>query len=65
MIFHGAFGLKLYSFRYLWDDTAYVDVITQDLLADPLRRHTVSRHKSGYYMVDYGLLSLRVTKPED
>lgn len=53
-------GLKLYAFRYLWDDTAYVGVMAQDLLGDPARAHAVSRHESGYYMVDYTMLGVRM-----
>ena len=54
-------GLKLYSFRYLWDDTQYVGVMAQDLLVDPARADAVSLHESGYYMVDYGKLGLKMT----
>jgi peptidoglycan hydrolase-like protein with peptidoglycan-binding domain len=58
-------GLKLYSFRYLWSDEAYVGVMAQDLLVDPARTNTVSRHGSGYYMVDYGKLGLKMLSLEE
>jgi len=58
-------GLKLYSFRYLWDDTAYVGVMAQDLLADPARADAVIRHESGYYMVDYASLGLEMVALKD
>ena len=53
-------GIRLYSFRYLWDEQVQVGVMAQDLLADPDRRDAVSEHPSGYYMVDYGKLGLRM-----
>lgn len=58
-------GLKLYSFRYLWDDTAYVGVMAQDLLADPARADAVHMDKSGYYTVDYGELGLTMKTLEE
>ncbi len=51
-------GIRLYSFRYLWEDTLRVGVMAQDLLADQAARDAVSVHSSGYYMVDYGRLGL-------
>lgn len=53
-------GLKLYSFRYLWSDEAYVGVMAQDLLEDPAKREAVSLHENGHYMVDYGSLGLHM-----
>lgn len=58
-------GLKLYSFRYLWDDTAYVGVMAQDLIQDPVRAEAVHVHTSGYYMVDYASLGLEMVALKD
>lgn len=58
-------GLKLYSFRYLWDDTAYVGVMAQNLLADPTRADAVLLDKSGYYVVDYRELGLTMEPPKE
>ena len=58
-------GLKLYSFRYLWDARLYVGVMAQDLLDDPARAGAVSLHPSGYYRVDYGMLGLRMETLRD
>lgn len=57
-------GLKLYSFRYLWSDTAHVGVMAQDLMADQATRDAVIEHPGGYYMVDYGKLGLRMVTLE-
>ena len=53
-------GIRLYSFRYLWDDKAYVGVMAQDLLENQAWRDAVSLTPSGYYLVDYGALGLRM-----
>ncbi len=58
-------GIRLYSFRYLWDETRHVGVMAQDLLADPNLHDAVSLHQSGYYMVDYGRLGLRMVTLEE
>ena len=58
-------GLKLYSFRYLWDDTAYVGVMAQDLIQDPVRAEAVHVHTSGYYMVDYASLGMEMVALKD
>lgn len=57
-------GLKVYSFRYLWDEQPYVGVMAQDLLADPAQASAVSQHESGYYMVDYKSLGLKMVRLE-
>jgi len=53
-------GIKLYSFRYLWSDTAQVGVMAQDLLADPAWREAVVLEPDGFYAFDYARLGLRM-----
>lgn len=53
-------GIKLYSFRYLWDETMHVGVMAQDLLADPATRDAVVMTSSGFYAVNYEMLGLRM-----
>jgi Chaperone of endosialidase len=53
-------GIKLYSFRYLWDDTVYVGVMAQDLLTHESYRDAVIITKAGFYSVDYEMLGLRM-----
>lgn len=48
-------GLKLYSYRYKGDDRMFVGVLAHDLLKD-----AVSKDKSGFYVVDYGALGVRL-----
>ena len=54
-------GLKVYSFKYLWDEKVRVGVMAQDLLKDPAYAHTVVRAADGFYAVDYGALGLKMT----
>ena len=58
-------GTKLYSFSYLWSETAYVGVMAQDLLGDPQRADAVSKLPNGYYAVDYHKIGLRMATLED
>ncbi len=58
-------GIRLYAFRYLWEDTLRVGVMAQDLLANPVWRDAVILHPSGYYAVDYAALGLRMVTLED
>lgn len=58
-------GIRLYSFRYLWDDKVYVGVMAQDLLADPKTRDAVILQESGYYAVNYLALGLRMVTHEE
>jgi hypothetical protein len=51
-------GIRLYSFRYLWSETAYVGVMAQDLLEDSRWRHAVLTGDDGFYLVDYDQLDL-------
>jgi len=54
-------GIKVYSFRYLWEETVRVGVMAQDLLRDPAHAHAVLRARNGFYAVEYGALGLRMT----
>lgn len=54
-------GIKVYSFRYLWEETMRVGVMAQDLLRDPAHAHAVIRARNGFYAVEYGALGLRMT----
>jgi hypothetical protein len=54
-------GLKLYSFKYLWDDTDRVGVLAQDLLANPAHKHAVVSMSNGFYAVNYAALGLRMS----
>ena len=47
-----ASGLPVYAFRYLWSDVPQIGVMAQEALG--LFPDAVSRHSSGYLMVDYG-----------
>jgi hypothetical protein len=51
-------GLKLYKFRYLWDETEYVGVMAQDVLK--VCPEAVSTGEDGFYRVNYGLLGTRM-----
>ena len=42
-------GIPIYEFNYIGDNTRYSGVMAQDLLGTD----AVSKHESGYYMVDY------------
>ncbi len=53
-------GIKLYSFRYLWEDTIRVGVMAQDLLHDPVRKQAVELMPNGYYGVNYTMLGLKM-----
>jgi hypothetical protein len=53
-------GMKIYSFKYLWSDTAYVGVMAQDLLANPAWRDAVVTSPNGFYAVNYGALGLKM-----
>jgi len=58
-------GLKLYSFKYLWEDKTYVGVMAQDLLEDGSYRDAVVTNKSGFYAVKYSLLGLKMVTLEE
>lgn len=58
-------GMKIYSFKYLWSDTAYVGVMAQDLLANPAWRDAVVTSSNGFYAVKYGALGLKMVTLEE
>ncbi len=53
-------GMKIYSFKYLWSDTAYVGVMAQDLLQSRAWRDAVVTSTNGFYAVKYGALGLKM-----
>jgi hypothetical protein len=53
-----ASGLGLYRYRYLWNDTAYVGVMAQEVAA--VMPEAVQRGADGYLRVDYSRLGLRL-----
>ena len=57
-------GIRLYAFRYLWSDTDYVGVMAQDLLEDARYADAARMTASGYYVVDYARLGLRMATLE-
>ena len=58
-------GIKLYSFRYLWEDTVYVGVMAQDLLEHESYRDAVVMQQSGFYAVHYEMLGLKMITLEE
>lgn len=58
-------GIRLYAFRYLWDETLYVGVMAQELLREPRLSEAVIKTESGYYRVDYAQLGLRMAPIEE
>ena len=54
-------GIKLYTFKYFWDDEMHVGVLAQDLLANPAHKHAVVLMSNGFYAVNYAALGLRMT----
>lgn len=59
-------GIRLYSFRYIWDDpTVYVGVMAQDLLEQEPMRDAVIMTKTGFYAVDYEKLGLKMITLEE
>lgn len=58
-------GMKIYSFKYFWSNTAYVGVMAQDLLANPAWRDAVITSPNGFYAVNYGTLGLKMVTLEE
>ncbi|OOZ37018.1 hypothetical protein BOW52_10445 [Solemya elarraichensis gill symbiont] len=52
--------LKLYSFKYLWDEKPYVGVMAQDLLEQSDYRDAVTIGDKGFYAVYYNKLGLKM-----
>jgi hypothetical protein len=51
-------GIGVYRYRYIWDDTLYVGVMAQEVLA--IVPQAVQLGNDGYLRVDYGCLGLRL-----
>lgn len=51
-------GIRIYSFRYFWDDQQYVGVMAQDLLES--HPDAVITGPDGYYRVNYTMLGIRM-----
>ncbi|MEL7092878.1 MAG: Ig-like domain-containing protein [Pseudomonadota bacterium] len=63
-------GLPLYSWRYVdGDDTRYVGVMAQELLARPAHAHAVVTYedgpRAGFYAVDYAALGMQFMTEAD
>lgn len=54
-------GIRLYAFKYLWDDQVHIGVMAQDLLAQETFRDAVVLKPNGFYAVDYARLGLKMT----
>ena len=57
-------GIKIYSFKFIWEDKVRVGVIAQDLLDRPETKKAVLTLANGLYGVDYGALGLRMATEE-
>ena len=51
-------GIRLYRYRYVWDDQIYVGVMAQEVAE--IMPEAVVRGADGYLRVDYGQLGLRL-----
>lgn len=58
-------GLKIYSFNYKFREGNFVGVMAQDLLANSKWSKAVVQRKDGYYMVNYGMLGIKMTTLEN
>ena len=58
-------GLKIYSFKYKSRHGSFVGVMAQDLLANTKWSKAVIQGKDGYYMVNYGMLGIKMTTLEN
>lgn len=56
-------GLGLYRYRYLWNDTAYVGVMAQEV--ESVAPDAVVHGADGYLRVDYARLGLRLQTWDD
>ena len=56
------FGLNVYSYNYLWDKAVtYIGVMAQELVGTKYAT-ALSTDTNGYYMVDYSMLPVKMTK---
>lgn len=53
-------GFGIYRFKYLWDDTAYVGVLAQELLKKA--PHAVVAGPADFLAVDYDALGMAMTR---
>lgn len=53
-------GIKLYAFRFIWEEKIRVGVIAQDLLERPDTKGAVLQLANGLLGVDYAALGLRM-----
>jgi hypothetical protein len=51
-------GIPIYTFRYIWGGPRMIGTMAQDLLS--IRADAVIQTASGYYMVDYDKLDIRM-----
>ena len=58
-------GLKIYSFKYKSRHGSFVGVMAQDLLANAKWSKAVIQRADGYYMVNYGMLGIKMTTLEN
>lgn len=58
-------GIRVYSFRYLWDDIVRVGVMAQDLLRNPVHKQAVELMPNGFHGVNYTMLGLKMTTLAD
>ena len=58
-------GIKVYSFRYLWEKVVRVGVMAQDLLEEASLRHAVCQMPSGFLGVHYASIGLRMATLEE
>jgi len=56
-------GLGIYAFRYIWGGPVFVGVMAQDLLES--RPDAVIETESGFLMVDYDKIDVRMTTLDD
>ena len=57
-------GIKIYSFRFIWEDKVRVGVIAQDLLERAETKTAVLTLANGLLGVDYTVLGLRMATLE-
>lgn len=57
-------GIKIYSFKFIWEDKVRVGVIAQELLDNPNTKHAVLQLANGLLGVDYNAIGLRIATEE-
>jgi hypothetical protein len=57
-------GIKIYSFKYIWEDKVRVGVIAQDLLERPDTKDAVLTLANGLLGVDYAAIGLRMASEQ-